>query len=122
MFTVTIIKIKELGKKIVNVHSMSSSSSSAMETTAVLIPRYEMVPGSILKPVEDAASVVQGSSDEGSEYLAMSLVESMLAAAVPDGSVIILPLTLPTDGQVIDFTYKNPAVILSCAAEVPSEC
>jgi hypothetical protein len=64
-----------------------------------------MVPVAILKAVEDAASVVQGSSDEGGEYFAMSLVESKLAAAVPDGSIIILPLTPPTDGQVIDFTY-----------------
>jgi hypothetical protein len=84
---------------------MPSSSSSGMETTGVVIPRYEMVPGAILKAVEDAASVVQGSSDEGGEYFAMSLVESKLAAAVPDGAIITLPLTPPTDRQVIDFTY-----------------
>jgi hypothetical protein len=50
-----------------------------METTGFVIPRYEMVPGAILKAVEDATSVVPGSSDEGGEYFAMSLVESKLA-------------------------------------------
>jgi hypothetical protein len=64
-----------------------------------------MVPGAILKAVEDASSVCAGSSDEGGEYFAMSLVASMPAASVPDGSVIILPLTAPSDGERTVFSY-----------------
>lgn len=86
---------------------MSSTSrfATVRETTGVIIPGHEMAPGAILKAVEDAASVVTGSTDEGGEYLSMSLVQSMLAADIPDASIIILPLTPPADGQVMDFTY-----------------
>jgi hypothetical protein len=85
--------------------SLTWSLESATETTGALIPIYEMVPYAILKTVEDAASVVQGSFDEGGEYLAKFLVESKLVEAVPDGTIIILPLAPPTYGQVTDFTY-----------------
>jgi hypothetical protein len=76
--------------------SSTSCLATARETTGVLIPSYEMVPGAILKAVEDASSIVAGATDEGGEYLSTSLVESMLAANVPDGSIVILPLTPPT--------------------------
>jgi hypothetical protein len=89
---------------------MSSASSSlslatARSTAGVLIPTYEMAPGAVLRAVEDASSVIAGSTDEGGEYLSMSLVESVSADRVPHGSIIILPLTPPTDGQTMDFTY-----------------
>jgi hypothetical protein len=64
-----------------------------------------MAPAAILKAVEEASSVVAGSIDEEGEYLSMSLVESMLAVNVPDGSIIILPLTPPTVGEVMNSTY-----------------
>jgi hypothetical protein len=35
----------------------------------------------------------------------MPLVASMPAASVPDGSVIVLPLTAPSDEECTDFTY-----------------
>jgi hypothetical protein len=83
----------------------TSSVVMAMETTGVIIPSYEMARGAILKAVEDASSVVAGSTDEGGKHLSMSLVESMLAANVPDGSIIILLLMPPTEGQAMNFTY-----------------
>jgi hypothetical protein len=64
-----------------------------------------MIPGAILKPVEDASSAGAGSSDEGGKYFAMSLVASMPASSVRDGSVIVLPVTAPSDGERTDFTY-----------------
>jgi hypothetical protein len=35
----------------------------------------------------------------------MSLAASMLAASVPDGSVDLLPLAMPLEGELLDFTY-----------------
>jgi methylmalonyl-CoA mutase cobalamin-binding subunit len=68
---------------------------SVRETTGVRLPSYDMAPGAMLRAVEDASSVIAGSTDERGEYLAMSLVEVMPAAGVSDGPVIILPLTSP---------------------------
>jgi hypothetical protein len=82
-----------------------SSGSSTSFLAGVLIPRYELAPGAILRAVENASSVVPGSSDEDGEYLAMSLVVSKPAADVPEGSIVILPLTPPSEGEVTDFSY-----------------
>jgi hypothetical protein len=78
---------------------------SVSETTGVRLPSYDMAPGAMLRAVEDASSVIAGSTDERGEYLAMSLVEVIPAAGVPDGSVIILPLTSPSEGELSNFTY-----------------
>jgi hypothetical protein len=85
--------------------SSSLSLATVRSTAGVIIPNYKMAPGTILRAVEDASSVIAGSTDEGGEYLSMSLVESASADRVPQGSIIILRLTPPTDGQTMDFTY-----------------
>jgi hypothetical protein len=43
-------------------------------------------------------ATVPGSSDEDGECLAMSLVVSKPVADVPEGSIVILPLTPPSEG------------------------
>ena len=69
------------------------------------MPVYDMAPGAILRAAENASSVQPGATDNAGEYMAMALVESVLAAAVPDSAVIILPLAEPVEGQILDFTY-----------------
>ena len=69
------------------------------------MPKYQTVPDLILKAVEYASSVVQESTDDDGEYLAMTLVHSVPAATVPEESIIILPLAVPSEGALLNFTY-----------------
>lgn len=78
---------------------------SVRDTTGVIIPSHEMAPGAILRAVENASSVVSTTSNDAGEYWAMQLVASIPADAVPEGSIIILPLTDPFEGEPLDFTY-----------------
>jgi hypothetical protein len=101
----TYLETTVLSRSISYVHSSNmpsvfstSSLATARETTGILIPSYGIAPGAILKAAEEASSVVAGSTDEEGEYLSMSVVESMLVLNVPDGSIIILPMTPPTVG------------------------
>ena len=55
--------------------------------------------------MEYASSVVQESTDDDGEYLAMTLMHSLPAATVPEESIIILPLVVPIEGVPLNFTY-----------------
>jgi hypothetical protein len=62
-----------------NMSSFTPLPGSVLETFGVLMPD-RLVPGLILRAVENGDSVVGGSNDEASEYLAMALVTSMPAS------------------------------------------
>lgn len=85
----------------------SSSSSSVPERAAsgIILPVYDLAPDLVLRAVENASSVVPGATDDAGEYMAMALVDSIPAAAVPDGSIIVLPLAVSSEGTIKDFTY-----------------
>jgi hypothetical protein len=69
------------------------------------MPVYPLVIGILLHALEHASSPTQVASDDDGEYYAMALAEVVTAAAVPNEAVIIIPLTPPQDGEVLDFTY-----------------
>ena len=73
--------------------------------SGIILPVYDLAPDLVLRAVENASSVVPGATDDAGEYMAMALVDSIPAAAVPDGSVIILPLAVSNEGAIMDFTY-----------------
>ena len=81
------------------------STLTARTRIGVVIPTYEMLDGSMLHAVEHASSVVDASSDEVGEFYAMAMIQAVPAAQVPENAVIVIPLTPPEEGQVLDMTY-----------------
>ena len=85
--------------------SSSSTGVPARTALGVIMPVYDLAPGVVLKAVENASSVVQCATDDAGKYLAIAMVDSMLATAVPEGAIIVLPLTNLVEGNPMDFTY-----------------
>jgi hypothetical protein len=65
---------------------------------------YPLVDGPLMPALEHSSSVQQEVSDEvGEAYLL--LAEVLLAAAVPNESIIVVPLNPPEVGEVLNFSY-----------------
>ena len=92
----------------------SSSSSFSSYQSGVCVPVYELAPPSNLKAVEHASSLEDTCTDDAGEYYSMAMAESVAAGQVPDGAVIVLPLSEPTEDQRLDFTFlaSSPLVFL----------
>lgn len=71
----------------------------------VHLPLYPLVAGPLLQAFEHASSVTTASSDDDGEFYSMVLAAVLAPAAVPNESIIVVPLTPPEDGEVLDFTY-----------------
>ena len=78
------------------------------------VPVYELAPASILRAVENASSLEDACSDDAGEFYSMAMAESVAAGLVPDGAVIVLPLSEPMDDQRLDFSFlaSSPLVFL----------
>jgi hypothetical protein len=77
---------------------------SVMPTVGVSLPVYPLVTGPLLHALEHASSVTQSASDEEWEIF-MLFAEVVVAAAVPNESIVVIPLTKPGNDEVMDFAY-----------------
>ena len=80
-------------------------SASSVVEFGVHLPAYELISGDLLRQIEHASSVVAASTDDLGEFYAMAMAVSVPAAMVADSSIIVVPLSPPGDGEIIDFTY-----------------
>lgn len=80
-------------------------SASSVVESGVHLPAYELISGDLLRQFEHTSSVVAASTDDLGEFYAMAMAVSVPAAMVADSSIIIVPLSSPGDGEIIDFTY-----------------
>ena len=64
--------------------------------------------------MENASSLEDACSDDAGEFYSMAMAESVAAGLVPDGAVIVLPLSEPMDDQRLDFSFlaSSPLVFL----------
>jgi hypothetical protein len=85
---------------------MAGSSSSSSSTVAgVCVPVYDLAPGRILRAVEHASSLANEYADDAGEFYSMAMAELLVAAEVPTGAIIVLPLFEPAEDQRIDFSF-----------------
>ena len=75
-----------------------------MPTFGVSLPVYPLVTGPLLHALEHASSVTQSASDEEGEIY-MLFAEVVAAAAVPNESIVVIPLTTPGNDEVMNFSY-----------------
>ena len=59
----------------------------------------------MLPCVDHASSVTSESTEEKGEFYAMALLQPLLAALVPENSIIVIPLVPPQEDQPLDMTY-----------------
>jgi hypothetical protein len=77
---------------------------SLMSTLGVQAPVYSLVDGLLMRALEHSSSLQQDLSDEvGEAYLLFADV--LLAAAVPNESIIVVPLTPLEVGEFFYFSY-----------------
>jgi hypothetical protein len=75
-----------------------------MPTFGVSLPVYPLVIGPLLHALEHASSVTQSASDKEGEIY-MLFAEVVAAAAVPNESIVVIPLTTPGNDEVMNFSY-----------------
>jgi hypothetical protein len=79
-------------------------SASSEVTDGVHLPEYALISGNILRQFEHASSITSTSTDDSGEMFAL-FAEKVLAENVPSGAVMVIPLTAPTDDDLLDFTF-----------------
>lgn len=84
--------------------STSMDTQSSVIESGVHLPVYESITGDLLRQLEHASSVEPTSTDDEGEAYALFAAKCR-ANAVPDGSIVIVPLTPPTESDVLDFTF-----------------
>jgi hypothetical protein len=91
-----------------------ASSSSSSAPTGVRVPVYELAPAPILRAVEHASSLVNDCTDEAGEFYSLAMAEVLKLHEVPEGAVVVLPLSEPASNQPIDFSFLalSPLVFL----------
>jgi hypothetical protein len=79
-------------------------TGSAVIEPGVRLPVYEAITGNLLRQFEHASSISSTSTyDEGEMY---ALFAAMIPAeGVPDGSIMIIPLSSPSEEDSLDFTF-----------------
>jgi hypothetical protein len=82
-----------------------SSSGSSSTLAGVCVPVYDLAPGRILRAVEHASSLANEYADDAGEFYSMAMAELLVAAEVPTGAIIVLPLSEPVEDQRIDFSF-----------------
>ena len=79
-------------------------TASSVVESGVVLPAYEFITGQLLRQFEHASSVASTSSDDEGELFALFASMSP-AESVPDGSIMIIPLTLAEEEEALDFTF-----------------
>ena len=84
--------------------SSSTDTSSSVVESGLHLPIYQAITGNLLRQLEHASSADSTSTDDEGESYALFAAKCS-ADAVPDGSIVIVPLTPPTEDDVLDFTF-----------------
>ena len=71
----------------------------------VFLPNFPLATGDLLRAIEHSGSVEQTSSDEAGEYYAMAMASVKPAEEVAESAIIVIPLTKPREGEVLDFSF-----------------
>lgn len=83
--------------------STNSSTNSLNDIGVLRLPTHELLPGVLLKAVEDADLLVATSTGEDGEYFGMQLARNVAVADIAPDSVIMLPLFVTADAVPLDF-------------------
>jgi hypothetical protein len=84
-------------------------SSTASTTNGVYLPNFPLATGDLLRAIEHSGSVKQTSSDDAGEYYSMAMAKPEPAEQVMESAIIVIPLTVPRAGEVLDFTFVAAA-------------
>jgi hypothetical protein len=85
------------------------NSSTASTTNGVYLPNFPLATGDLLRAIEHSGSVKQTSSDDAGEYYSMAMAKTEPAEQVMESAIIVIPLTVPRAGEVLDFTFVAAA-------------
>jgi hypothetical protein len=85
------------------------NSSTASTTNGVYLPNFPLATGELLRAIEHSGSVKQTSSDDAGEYYSMAMAKTEPAEQVMESAIIVIPLTVPRAGEVLDFTFVAAA-------------
>jgi hypothetical protein len=85
------------------------NSSNASTTKGVYLPNFPLATGDLLRAIEHSGSAKQTSRDDAGEYYAMPFSTTKLAEEVMESAIIVIPLTAPRAGEVLDFTFVAAA-------------
>ena len=80
------------------------STLTTRTQVGVVSPTYAMLEDPILHAAEHASSVVEASTDDLRDFYTMAMIQTVPAAQVLDNAAIVIPLTPPQEGQVLDIT------------------
>ena len=83
--------------------STNSSTNSLNDIGVLRLPTHKLLPGVLLKAVEDADLLVATSTGEDGEYFGMQLARNVAVADIAPDSVIMLPLFVTADAVPLDF-------------------
>ena len=99
----------------------STDTQPLIIESGVHLPVYESITGDLLLQFEHASSVEPTSTNDEGETNALFAVKCR-GNAVPDGSIIIVPLTPPIESDVLDFTFMgNGGAMFIKLHETPRE-
>jgi hypothetical protein len=84
-------------------------SSNASTTNGVYLPNFPLATGDLLRAIEHSGSVMQTWRDDAREYYAMAMATTKLAEEVMENAIIVIRLTAPSAGEVLDFTFVAAA-------------
>jgi hypothetical protein len=84
-------------------------SSTASTTNGVYLPNFPLATGDLLRAIEHSGSVKHTSSDDAGEYYSMAMAKTEPAEQVMESAIIVIPLTVPRAGEVLDFTFVAAA-------------
>jgi hypothetical protein len=79
-------------------------TASALVEPGVHLPVYESITGNLLRQFEHASSISSASTDDEGEMYAL-FAAMIPAEGVPDGSIMIIPLSPPSEEDTLDFTF-----------------
>jgi hypothetical protein len=85
------------------------SSSAASTISGVSLPNFPLATGELLHAIENSGLVDSKSTDDAGEYYSMAMASIVLAAAVREGAIIVIPLTTPRADEALDFTFVAAA-------------
>jgi hypothetical protein len=80
-------------------------SSNASTINGVYLPTFPLATGDLLRAIEHSGSVTPTSRDDAGEYYSMAMATTKLAEEVMESAIIVIPLTVPRVGEVLDFSF-----------------
>ena len=88
---------------------MDSINTSTATLQGDFLPNSTLATGDLLRAIEHSGSVGQASSDDAEEYYAMAMASLKPAEEVTESAIIVIPLTKPREGEVLDLSFVAAA-------------